>query len=686
VRRTSRAADAAAFVVLLAVGAAIAVQFLRVRNPRSEFFDWELVPAVMMACGHGFAQPAEAIPELAAFVARTVPSFDCARIAPGTAMAGALHIAQASRYAVYGAATALTLAGVTWRVLDGYLALLFGISTALSFAVMRLVAGRALAVLGALMLAYSVRLEGLLLYRDYIKEPPFLALLLVVAWLATRPQTPGRIWPASALAGVLLGVGIGCRMDLLVFAPFVLATLALVVCVDGGGWALRTRGVAAALFAVAFAVTAAPILRSMSGGSNSAHVVLLGFMSPFTTHLGLVTPAYDVGDTYSDGYAYTMIASQARLRDHLREPMPFGERVYDEAGGRLVSDVLRHFPADMLARAFGAVRESLAYPFSSDAVVKSRELPAFAGNRLLSGLSRVRAASVGMGEGWGFWLTVAALLVVAAADLRLALFGAALIAYFCGYSMLQYSRRHTFHLDLFAVAAVVLLAQVAVSTVTAAARRRLAMPSLAAVRSGAGRVAAFAAIVAAAVALPLAISRAYQQRHVAAIIEAALQEATPLPIMRADADDEHFVLLSNPRLGEPPGEAPVDDQRDVRMEYIVATFGGGGCGEGGLAVQLKYTGVVHTLDKEFDRTFSIPAGVGREAQRVLAPVFFEFGPYWTRFDGLMLPSDRQQCLLSLARVPHPGGLPFPFLYARLHPSWRDDALYQRFDWRESGRP
>jgi hypothetical protein len=115
------------------------------------------------------------------------------------------------------------------------------------------------------------------------------------------------------------------------------------------------------------------------------------------------------------------------------------------------------------------------------------------------------------------------------------------------------------------------------------------------------------------------------------------------------------------------------------MDYLVAEFGGRSCGANVFEVRLKYSGVVHTIDKEFDRPFLVSPR-GDERFRVLTPAFYEYGPYWLRFDGIVVPNDRIDCLTGLFRAERPGSLPFPFLYAALGPGWTHSALYQRFAW------
>jgi hypothetical protein len=673
VTRRTLLVDALACLLAFGAGTLVAREFLLSRAVvTAGFFDWELTPAVMQACGRGFSRPAQPIAALDAFITRRTDAFDCANVET-TATLPPVHIAHAERYALAPLTATLRVFGITWGAIDAYLATLFGVSTALAYALLRVVSSAPLALAGALVLACSTRLEALQLFRDYIKEPPFLALLLAVALLVVRERTHRHAYGLAVLAGALLGFGIGWRMDLLVLFPFVLIAIFFFVRFTPRTRGLRARALAGLLFAVSFAAAGFPILRTMSEGSNSAHVVLLGFMASFTTELGLRVPIYDLGDTYSDGHAFTLIAAQARVREQNTGPFPFGTRVYDQAGTRLVADIARHFPADMLVRAYGAVVQSLAFPYSAQDLAGSKAMTVFSQRPWLKALAIARARAMWLFTDRGVWLTLLAILLLAAVNARLALFAAFAVIYLCGYSMLQFSRRHTFHLDFFSVAAGIALIQAAITAALAAREREWQRPAARPVFGGAVRAAVFAAGVAVVLALPLMAARMYQQRHVAVLIARPLQAARPVP-SRSTALDDATVLVSSDALGVRADEDAVEDERDVRMDYVVVTVDGA-CAVGSMAVQLRYTGVVPTFDKEFNRTMTV-AGTG--LHHLLAPVFYEFGPHWTRFDGFVIDRKQAGCITQLARVDEPGQLPFPFIYANLDPDWRDAPLYQAF--------
>ena len=110
----------------------------------------------------------------------------------------------------------------------------------------------------------------------------------------------------------------------------------------------------------AFVAAGWPVLSSMAaGGNNSSHVILLGLTTSFDRTLDLEPPVYDVGNTYSDGYVYTLITTYAMVVQHERQPVAFGWARYDALGNRLLADLTMRFPADAMIRGLGATAQVL---------------------------------------------------------------------------------------------------------------------------------------------------------------------------------------------------------------------------------------------------------------------------------------------------------------------------------------
>jgi hypothetical protein len=92
----------------------------------------------------------------------------------------------------------------------------------------------------------------------------------------------------------------------------------------------------------------------------------------------------------------------------------------------------------------------------------------------------------------------------------------------------------------------------------------------------------------------------------------------------------------------------------------------------------QYSGVVQTFDKVFTRDRTVVPQSDGQPFRILGPAYYEYGPYWLKFDGFLVPEARASCVTRIARAAEPGKVPFPFLYAQLGQNWRQSGLYQRF--------
>jgi hypothetical protein len=286
---------------VFAGGYRLAHRYLTLANAPT-FIYWELKPAVMLACGYGFVQPGSPTPVVDDFIARKSAEVTCRDFAWGGAPTEPIGIAFANRYSLYGAAWAMRLRGTSWEALDAYLAFLFGLSMACVYGLYRTAVGRVLAIAGVFAVACSAGLMEIVALRDFVKLPCFAALWLVLAWTVRAGLTRGpkaTVLPMIA-GGALLGLGIGLRMDAMVFLPVFIA-IALVV-VPGFSWReVAVKAAASAAFVAAFLLAGRPILTAISSGSNSAHVVALGLMTPFDRGLAVDPAPYDIGAQYSDG-------------------------------------------------------------------------------------------------------------------------------------------------------------------------------------------------------------------------------------------------------------------------------------------------------------------------------------------------------------------------------------------------
>jgi hypothetical protein len=626
---------------VLVAGTWLGATYLSASAVRS-MVEWEIGPAAMMACGRGFTMPPASLEPAAAFFLRHRPALDSADLRDvGTEPAP--PIAHAERYGLWLAAQVFRVAGVSWRSVDLYVGALFGMSLALAWALFRLVTGPALATAGIVMLAWSNQLPALSSFRDYGKQPAFYALFLALGWLLVRAmKRDPRIDRAAAVTGLLVGIGLGFRVDVLVFVPAVLLVLALAPT----PWTragLRRRAANAALFVGTALVAGAPVLVSMSQGSNSPHVVVLGLMQSFNRTLGLDAAPYDIGDAYDDLYGSLLIASHAEITGATAPPR-YGSAAYDRAGSRLLADLAAWFPADVLVRTIGATAQVIRYPFDGYARGSHRTIEPFNQQRWFAKTGEWRDRLMAPLEGREMFVVALALGLVLSRNWALGLAAVALVWYFCGYAMLQFSRRHTFHLDLIPIGILLVAARLGVDAAGRFVRDPRATLDL--VRATAwprARAAGLALLVVIVLAWGSLLGLRWQQQRQ---LRVAIEQMLDGPWQEGLAVHEPRTSYLRIDLGQPCEPSAVD-------------------------VRLVYDGAA-----SLSRVFHV-AVAEDGTSTVLAPAFHQGGADPVRFVGLDLPPAAARCIQRVRHTHDLRALPLPLMQFVLTPQWREQPLYQR---------
>jgi hypothetical protein len=688
--------EAAIVIAIFGASAAVGVQYLA--ESRANPLGNLLWSTAMIACGQGFTAPGAVTPAFAAFARRERTSIACADVIGDAPLAGAGAFAATHQNLIYSVATMMRIGGVSWRTLDRAMGCLLGLSMALVYGLFRLGVGRVLAIAGVAVLVCSDHIATIVDLRDFSKELWFVAAWIMIGWLLRRRNDPPGAWHAPAgAAGLLVGVGIGFRMDLMVCVPVFPAVILLAL----NGWhtdALIPKLRAVALFLAAFIAAAAPTMSMLTAGSNSAHFGVLGQTRPFTVAMGLEPPAYDIGHLYADGFARTLIAVHAAAVQREPRLADVGSRAYDRQGFTLLADVGRNFPADQIIRVFAATIQVLRYPFTAAARAWYLADAATADQAVPRTLSSWRARVFAWIDGRAIAIAALVLLIISVRDRRVGITLTVLILYFCGYSMWQFGRRHTFHLDVIPIGLLLVGVRFAwLALQSAAARWRRDDASVWRVPfepSRVGRALLALGTIAGVLATALLVARSWQQRHVATLLADTLDlrwetvEVTQEPLRMVDDGASwpawYAAYWKHPErwaaailLRVPPASRSISSEplTPVRTEYFRVDVGGSACQPGGVSVVTKYTGPVSQPDWEFLREFDAAIDESGRKWVLLIPVF-----YWTgasRFDGFVVPADRVACVGPVRRASPDAAVPFPLLAAALAPDWRTTPLYQR---------
>jgi hypothetical protein len=682
-------ADAAVACLLGLLGFCIAASYMRAYTRSggvAEFGQREFSAAIAVACGRGFVNLGyDATPGLVRFLARDSDTFSCRELSPD--IGGELNVTQRLYpYLMTAAGLVWRVMGISWSGLWPLYGVLFGCTIASAYGLFRLAAARPIAIAASLALALSaVQLGHLPPLRDYAKAPFMLALLLVMARLATDPVSPRRVLAGSVAFGVVLGIGFGFRNDLLInILPF---TAVVLLCLPGGVAAnLRLKSAALGAAALAFAVCAWPIVKGYRAGSNSGHVALLGLMSPLDKPLGIRPSFYDFGYAYNDMFAANIVTAYGYwTRGQFFE---FLSNDYDHQAVAYLLQIARHWPADILARAYASVLKILEMPFAIGMYAYS--IPFAVNGSRLTAVYDWQIWLVEHLSGRGIIIAAAALTIVGARSLRAGITLLLFLLFYAGYPAIQFGARHFFQLEFIGWCALAFVIQQGASFVGNVACDR--PESLRAWLAIAGRpmirAAVFLAVAGGLIAGSLTTVRAYQAGHVRGLVHGYLEaprERLELDAQPLGGSGKAFVTARG--LWElSAGEAAA---MPVRMRYLVAEFASAtACGAAQLPVRFRYSYQDKTSDLSRDVILNLAAP--EQPTAVFLPVYYNHtwssgdGPAGSHFDGIELPGRHAGCLEALYRIADVKRYPL-LLGMTLPPDWEKAVPFQTVETIERSR-
>jgi hypothetical protein len=621
----------------------------------------ELGAAIAFACGLGYVDPGYApTPEVAAFLDKKIDSLSCRDLA-GLPSQPPNFTQKLYRYMTMSVAVVWRIAGVSWMNLSLLFGVLYGLSALAIYGLFRLALGWPLAFAGsAMMISSPLQLRYLPQLRDYAKAPFMLTLMLILGLLVVRPFTARRTLLLAAAFGAVMGIGLGFRNDLLInLLPFFVALMFFLPVPLGTH--LRTKLAAAALCLALFVVCAWPIVGAYRGGSNTGHVALLGLMSHFDEPLGVTASVYDWGAPYDDGYAIDIVRSFAdRVRHRTVSAMSSD---YELTALEYLFLIGRHWPADLLIRAFASVLRVVELPFQvrSYATVVPQAI-----NGALAALYTIREAVLSRASGIGSAMTAIAVLGVASSNVRVAIWLLGCLLYFAGYPALQFDARHFFFLEFIPWLALAMVFDVALAML-AAIRSAGISRALKTAAPQMRRAAAFGVAATLIIGGTAATLRAYQQQQVTALLNAYLAAPTEsLTVSRARIG-EHGILLQPKELGSL--------QASKRGDYLVVDVARRSCPRRLVPVTFRYE--VSTGYIDLSQRVYVPVPEADAPYRLYIPLYQSAGQ---RFAGVEVIESDEGCVAGIRRVTRLDSTPV-LLNLTLPPDWPRTNLYQTLtDW------
>src|SRR5262249_4349194 len=264
--------------------------------------------------------------------------------------------------------------------------------------------------------------------------------------------------------------------------------------------------------------------------------------------------------------------------------------------------IARHWPADMLVRAYASVLRVVDVPFhvgTYTAVVpyglaNPRLISAYKNTTQLNALAGLGVVSVAL-----------ALTIISSRSVRAAVVLLALLIYFAGYPALQFQIRHFFHLEFIAWWAMAFVIDRAV-VAPALLRRLRADPGAwrPSARVAAVRVLVFAGIAVLGLAGPVWALRAYQTMHVQRLVGREYLGAQPRPVATVPAmAADGRVLLDMSGLW-----SSLDPRETVATAYLVVELSSARCDALFWRARYRYDAETPASDFSHLESVAIPDG------------------------------------------------------------------------------
>jgi hypothetical protein len=575
-----------------------------------------------------------ALPQWTAFLDRRLDLFPCDAIA-GLRLFEIGTSWEVQRYFHVALYAWFRLVGPS---IDGFItfqAASYAVTCVLAYLIFRLGMSRIVALACAAAIVWSpshLTMAGLPL--EYAKAPWVLATVWLCGVLVVRGSGGRSLgWTAFAL-GLVAGIGIGFKPDVMVLVP--LAVVTPLFFVDAARQAGRWRALAAAALLVAAGVAiggGVMLRRNFFAPTGSAFAIqVIGGQDWQTESLHASSPLYDHGVTWDDTYVDAMINSYGRRVLGTTVRLRFFTLEMQQAADRMLAELWTTFPGDLVLRVIAAIIRVLS----------------------LSGLSLL--------------LPLAGAFVVLCRDKRSGWFVVLTTIYLSAAVSLVFQRRHIFHLEfvpwwLAGVAAQALL--IAAGPVREAmcerdwgglfaeARARWLKPAFGAALS--------LVLIGTGAWLLLTAARQYQQARLIRLVDHYVQMPRETRRVSSSAGSGDVSLRID-------GLSAVDDV------YLVVTFQ---CrSQGVIRVTSKYAPPIAD-SSNWNRNFNLFCAAAGQQSTMMVPVYQPGAGY--RFDALVMSESDAAAIASVSTMRADASVTiWPDLF--LPSDWRTRRWFETMKW------
>lgn len=562
--------------------------------------------------------------------------------------------------------------GVSWSKLNVFYAMFYAASVCLAYLIFRTALHKFIALpLAVFILGSSYHLYYLRHFRDFAKEPFYLFMVLGTILMAQgfTERKAERIW--GAVCGLILGIGIGFRMDLYIFIPPMLASI---IFLSNG--LLKDKLITVGIFLFSFLIAGFSVLKTgFTGNTNGPHVILMGLAPIFREYMHIKPSIYETVYAWSDLIPPQMTNAYANLVLQDERIAGTSTTASDKMGIKYFFDIVFNFPADIIARLFGAVTSTfgVALGYTNIECPYPIKIP----------IEYINAIKVKVGLALGLQkysalYVVGAIMFLGRRDIKLGLTLFAAFIYLAGYTMLQFDPRHYFHLEFITLLACgVLIQAVLAGGVGLFGSIFKHMPHdkwMAAsdmkifIRNGI----IFLAVTGFVCIAPLKLARIYQQHNVEKLVSGFMRmEVERVDYQINHVSDKEALIVPDKFSGE---YTLADKNLLYKTDFLEIIFNRNEkCPKGKITIRMKYFSVVASDSLE---TIVRLNPNKKQVVKLITPVFDSPG---NRFEGIAVDSSEAGCISEIYRIKNPKAVPF-IMHLQIPPGWRDLPLYQKFHW------
>lgn len=649
------------------IGSILAVVFF-VKSGSTLFYQAFTPESVFWACGQGFFYPKVEIKPLGDFLWGAVREFDCKSLGTPELHESAGFFYKVQPYITWIAAILWRAFGVNYTSLIPLVFVLYGLYASGIYALSRSFLRVGLAFVATLFLAFSPLALGMVVsLRDFSKAPFFIWALFFLV-VAIRAKNLSRQVLAASITAVVIGIGYGFRADLIVMVPF--AAIVLIfssehVNIQQPGFNRLGALIPPTAFIIAFLISAAPILTQTTRSGTSGTYVMQGATEPFRISAGLDSAGYSLGWAYSDELTLSGVAASRRLKT-----LDWDSTELAKIPGLEISNAMSQstaylgswanlFAADFIAQALNSAAFMIGFPlflerYSQEApLLRSGILPEYSPVQVP--LLVYSFAGISEAIYVGIVGALALLYRCYVRSKREAFCIFVLLGLLVTYPGLQFSPRHTFHLEFIWVVCVLSILSVIIEC-----REWRKLPGFL------GYVVAFGGLTGV-----IYLGALQYQKHVLADEVKNLLTLPRQPLSSNDrlldsgdrfypveVPDSYQLLVAGRPDSMTPKIAIIGAQWDVRAaaDRLLVHVGGDTCNVKGFRAVAKYK---HSKDvwQPLDVELTILRAPASGKATLLFSAFYRPTQY---FDGLLVQKEFANCNISIERVVGESSLPFVF--------------------------